>query len=246
MTDEDEPLAPALALLVAHERKRKADAPAGALEQIEKNVLTAIRGEPLDTPAPQPLRIRGPLTTSWAVSAALAVGLVAGAALHSLFTKPVISPPVTVAPPTASPPRSIEPPATSSSTAIAASASPSSANTFERPARRTDEGLRPPPAPVASDSAGRAPSDDLRQQRAELVIARAALSRGDAAAALDALERHTATYPHSKLEEERAALRIHALVLAGRVKDARESAADFRQRYPTSLLLPSIERATRE
>jgi outer membrane protein assembly factor BamD (BamD/ComL family) len=175
------------------------------------------------------------------------LGALGGAALHATLTKQATpSSPVVVAPPPVAS-SAPEPTRTVSTESASPRPLPSAAEVDRPPRRATPASPRAPSpstAPIATASAETPrPGDDLRQQRAELEVARAAVSRGDAAAALDALDRHTVAYPNSKLAEERAALRIHALVLAGRMDDARDSASDFRRRYPTSFLLPSIDRA---
>jgi hypothetical protein len=43
------------------------------------------------------------------------------------------------------------------------------------------------------------------------------------------------------LTEEREALAVKALLLAGRDDEARQRAARFRERYPQSLFLPALE-----
>ena len=58
--------------------------------------------------------------------------------------------------------------------------------------------------------------------------ARAALGAGDATAALAALPSHLVRYPHGTFEQERAALRVKALVGSGRNDDARAATVYLR------------------
>jgi hypothetical protein len=65
----------------------------------------------------------------------------------------------------------------------------------------------------------------------------------DTEAALGALDRHTRTFSHPLLEEERDALYIQTLVRAGRYDEAKSRAEAFRRRAPQSLLLPAVDAA---
>lgn len=90
-------------------------------------------------------------------------------------------------------------------------------------------------------AAARREDDGLARERAILEVARTALGRGDAASALDALNRHASEHPSGKLTEERDAMTIQALVAAGRLDEAKSKARVFAARYPNSFFLPSIE-----
>ena len=77
--------------------------------------------------------------------------------------------------------------------------------------------------------------------------ARAAVARDDFAGALEALAGHARGFEHGRLVEEREALRIKALVGLGRQDEVRRAAADFRARFPRSLLVPIVnELASRD
>ena len=76
-------------------------------------------------------------------------------------------------------------------------------------------------------------------------MARTALSRGRADDALRQLGAHRRRFRRSQLREEREALTVMALAAAGRRDQARARAERFRRRYPRSLLLPSVEAATK-
>jgi len=90
------------------------------------------------------------------------------------------------------------------------------------------------PAPAASN---------LDLERELLDVARAALDRGNAAGALEALAEHTQRFPGAQLGEERHALMVQALAGAGRRAEARTVAAQFRTRYPKSMLRPVVDAA---
>jgi hypothetical protein len=98
-----------------------------------------------------------------------------------------------------------------------------------------------PVAPPPSENGGQ----ELAAESALLDIARAAIARGEADHALAAVDRHASSFPHGVLREEREALGVKALVIAGRGDDARARAARFRTKYPESLFLPALESALR-
>lgn len=83
----------------------------------------------------------------------------------------------------------------------------------------------------------------LAAQQALLDDARAALRRGDGSGALAAIASHDAAFPTTAFEEEREAVAIKALLLIGRVSEARARTQRFEARFPQSLLTSSL-RAT--
>ena len=87
--------------------------------------------------------------------------------------------------------------------------------------------------------------DQLAAESALLDVARSAIAHGEPDRALDAVTRHGAEFPHGLLVEEREALGIKALVLAGRDDEARVRATRFRDRYPSSVFLTAIDAAVR-
>jgi hypothetical protein len=95
---------------------------------------------------------------------------------------------------------------------------------------------RPPPSPPSAPSG-------LRAEHALLEQARAALARGDAEAALGAVEAHASRFPLGQLAEEREALYVRALVLAHRGDDAAARARAFFDAYPDSIHRGAVERA---
>jgi len=78
---------------------------------------------------------------------------------------------------------------------------------------------------------------------ASLDEARAALVQHDAQRALDALEHHRRAFPRALLAEERDAMRVQALVAAGRYDEARARASAFRKSAHDSLFLRMVDAA---
>jgi len=96
-------------------------------------------------------------------------------------------------------------------------------------------------APSESGESG----EHLRAESALLDTARHAVAQGEGERALAAITRHEATFPAGLLREEREALAVKALVLTGRGAEANARGAHFRERYPTSVLLPAVDSALR-
>jgi hypothetical protein len=92
------------------------------------------------------------------------------------------------------------------------------------------------PAPTAAE-----PSEALAAERLLIDEARAELASGDPNAALVRLQEHARRYPHGRLDEEREALAVQALVQAGRYDAARARAFQLRARWPTSVFLPAVD-----
>jgi hypothetical protein len=116
------------------------------------------------------------------------------------------------------------------------------------PVESTAVSARPPPAAppkvvIASRSSAAEP--DLRAERELLDRARAAFAAGDPAATLAAVDLHAKKFPDGRLEEEREALAVKALVGVGRYEEARLRGARFRSRFPGSFLSPAIEEVLR-
>ena len=89
-------------------------------------------------------------------------------------------------------------------------------------------------------TATRVSSSGLAAEQALLDPARAALAHGDGSAALARLSAHERAFPNGALAQEREAMTIRALALAGDGTRARGRAQSFRSRYPDSLLWPMI------
>jgi hypothetical protein len=112
--------------------------------------------------------------------------------------------------------------------------------------------LPPPVAPVApiatpvhaptalSASAARPSRSPLAEERGGIEVARAALARGDGAAALEATRELARRFPDGVFAEEREALAIQALAVSGDSDGARRRAAAFRARYPDSLFRSAV------
>jgi hypothetical protein len=100
------------------------------------------------------------------------------------------------------------------------------------------------PAPAGANAA--AIAADLVAEAALLEDARAALVRGDARTALQRVAQHARTYRRGHLVEEREAVWIRALVLAGDSDAARQRAAAFRRRFPGSLQTEAIAYTLRD
>ena len=101
-----------------------------------------------------------------------------------------------------------------------------------------------PSATPSGNSSGSSGKDtSLAAERSLLEIARTALARGDSASALDALGKHQAQFPKGQLSEEREALYVQALAMAGRMTEAKQRADRFRKTWPGSMLLPVVDSA---
>jgi hypothetical protein len=122
----------------------------------------------------------------------------------------------------------------------AASVTPPPSEPARVPTRPMSSAATVPSAPIAPAASAAATEASLGAQQALLDTARRALSRGDSAAALQALEGHAARFPRSVLEEEREALIVKALRAAQRNAEANQRAARFATRYPSSVFLPSV------
>ena len=97
-------------------------------------------------------------------------------------------------------------------------------------------------APEAGAGTGDA---SLAKERALIDRARSAIARGRPADALDAVDEHARAFPKGQLAEEREVLAVQALAQAGRIREATERAAQFRKRWPESVLTPVVDEALR-
>jgi hypothetical protein len=91
-----------------------------------------------------------------------------------------------------------------------------------------DAASAPPPATLRS-------ADSLREERALVARANAALRDGDPRAALGAVAEHARRFPDGVLAEERTATRVVALCELGRVAEADRARASFAARWPRSV-----------
>jgi hypothetical protein len=166
------------------------------------------------------------------VLATLPVGIVIGAAGHAWLARPAVVPVAVRALPVAP----VAP------VAVAAEPTPVA---VEDPLPAL-EPLNPQPAapkPRPSTAAPALETPGLEQELKLLEQARTKLSEGQPAATLEQLRQHRAQYPQSALEQEREALSVRALMATGRRAEAQKRAAAFVQRYPSSMLRGSVERA---
>jgi hypothetical protein len=163
-------------------------------------------------------------------------GAASGAMLYATLEKPpTVAPPVvsmgTSVAPSASAPRADATTETASSSAVPVESLPRAAST-------ATIGPRPSAAPTLSER-----DADLAAERAQIEMARTALTRGQTAAALEALQAHASQFPRGRLAEERDALWVQALAQAGRRGEAATRVERFRETYPQSLLLPMVQAA---
>jgi hypothetical protein len=169
----------------------------------------------------------------WGVASALA-GMIGGAAAGvwagaSVFSKPVMMPmPIVVE-------RRVE-------VRVEVPTAPPQAPTAHEHASAPAPAPAHPPAPAAAEPPPKRDAD-LAQERVLIEMARTALSRHDVAHALEALATHAARFPNGQLSEERESLQVQALASSGRLDEARLRAAEFRARFPNSLLLPAVDAA---
>jgi hypothetical protein len=69
-------------------------------------------------------------------------------------------------------------------------------------------------------------------------VARAAITRGDNAAAITALNAYDTAFPNGALKPDAMALRVQALQRSGKTAEARKLADELKRKYPTRLLAP--------
>jgi hypothetical protein len=132
---------------------------------------------------------------------------------------------------------------------IAIASLPRVASTSAPAATAASANTAPPETSAQSEAARPAPSRSpdsrgLAAERTLLDVARAALSRGEAANAIAAAERHAAEFPDGQLAEEREAILIRALVQSGSMESARARARRFHARFPQSIFDRTIDAAT--
>jgi hypothetical protein len=224
-----------------------------ALARVEQRLMLRLieggTGEAAERP---PLHQRYAPPSRWwrgargGMAAALLVGTALGAGGHAVATFIVTRMQATAAAPQ-------ETPATKARPGEARHArEPVSSTRAEAAATETDIGAPSTDAaeiatpPAASPKSPTAPSSARRGielELSELEQARRAVSQGEGPSALRVLARHRQRYPSSVLAQEREALTVKALVLAGRHDEARKVAASFKANHPSSMLLDSVERS---
>ncbi len=120
------------------------------------------------------------------------------------------------------------------------SASPATASPRSPERRRAH-----PVAPVVAPTAGgqlEGRDVQLAAEQTLLEAGQVALGRGDAAAALAAVEAHAREFPDGRLAEEREALGVRALLAGGHRAAALDAGRRFAARFPHSLLWPALAR----
>ncbi|HEX3902754.1 MAG TPA: hypothetical protein VH853_07875 [Polyangia bacterium] len=125
---------------------------------------------------------------------------------------------------------------------VAVAPPPASPAPTSRSAASSVADLPAPPAPVRASGPSLAKADAIQEELRLLQQARAAVARGDFAAALPPLAEHGRRFKDGRLAEEREALRVKALAGLGRTGEARRAAAAFEARFPRSVLLPAVSR----
>jgi hypothetical protein len=231
MSDELKPLPPDLQALLDVEREAPA-APTAARARVRERLALSIgaagltaAGAAQATPALGTGALKAaPQLAAKALLAKLGLGVAAtigvGLGVHAMVTRPAPAPIVAPAP------------------RVTAPALPSAPVAAPQP----EPVVAPIPSAAAPAKPHRRPTgNDLAAERQLLDSAGHALSSGDAAAALSALQRHAARFPDGQLTEECDHLRIRALAAAGRPDAARTRAAEFRARHPRSIFLPAVD-----
>jgi hypothetical protein len=216
MTRERPPLSPEVSELLQHEREippLPAAVRARAIARARAALVAGVARRATPIPAPRP---------RWAAVAAgiCILGGAVGAAAYQIRAR--------LTPPPAPP--------------------------ISRPAAPVQVAVAPPPAPAIDDASEQAPAEapsapvraplsKADAARAELRLlrqARAAVARGDYAAALTPISEHAHRFKDGRLAEEREALRVKSLASLGRTDEARRAAKAFRARFPRSVLLPAV------
>jgi len=98
-------------------------------------------------------------------------------------------------------------------------------------------------APKGTTSRPAASAETYALELKVLQPARAAVARGDFAAALSAIAEHEHRFAVGQLTEEREALRVQSLMGLHRTDEARRAAVSFRKRFPNSVLLSRMKSA---
>lgn len=225
MTAPLDPLSPFAARLVAAERARPsvgADEAARIFARVGETVGVAALGVAVAASAVHASRAAKLGLTAKAapwIVLAFAAGGGTGAAVQAIVVHPATH--AVSVPPLAPPPVAVpEPP-------LSLPDVPSAAPLSSR-------------APELPSTPARSADGALAAERALIDRARTALTRGQAATALDALDEHAKSYPRGRLGEEREALAIQALAALHRQADATKRASAFRRAHPQSVFLPAI------
>jgi hypothetical protein len=238
--DDPPPLDQDVVDLVVAERRRP-EAPLAAKEEVLDglNALLMGGGVPPELggvapPAPPSISVPRALALA-AVTFALG-GVVGAYWQHRRAAPPELAP----APPVSTPVTSGAPSAASSPLLPPVASRPSASSVPEPPSRAA-------PVVPSVKSASDASTADVSLAKERLLIdrARAAIARGRAVDAQQAVDEHAREFPRGQLAEEREALAVQALAQAGRTREATQRAAAFRKRWPDSVLTPVVDEAVR-
>jgi hypothetical protein len=251
MTEPVEALPESLRSLI-HAEKARPEAPAAAQERVLARLSASlgVPGPPGASPSASPVPSTVPPVAPahglghWLARSTrrglltFLAGAAVGATIHGGVTRLARAPeppPVTQPAPAldvvpAALPSSTEPP-TPPSPEPAAAAPPVVAVPAAPPRRHSEP----------SDARDRA----LAAERKLIEMARTSFVRGQTAAALASLSRHTREFPSGQLSEERESLFVQVLVATGATDQARVRGKRFLQRYPHSLFTPVVEQALR-
>lgn len=85
-------------------------------------------------------------------------------------------------------------------------------------------------------------ADAIRAELRLLRRARGAIIREDFSAALAPITEHARRFQDGRLAEEREALRVKTLAGLGRTVEAERAAAEFKMRFPRSVLSPAVSK----
>ena len=96
------------------------------------------------------------------------------------------------------------------------------------------------PARVKAVAPPAAPGDMLREEMALIARARAAMREREPKRALEVLENHLRDFPTGRMREDRAALRIEALCLVGKRRQASIELERFERTHPASANLERL------
>jgi len=117
------------------------------------------------------------------------------------------------------------------------------ANVTESPSKSDAEATpNTPPPPAAQHGRTSANASDLTDQIAALDAARGALATGDANGALALVRKYQTQYPTGAFRPEAAAIKIEALVKAGRTAEAKNLAEKFETSFGAGPLADRVAR----
>jgi hypothetical protein len=217
-------------------------APRGArgrvLAGVEAAVLSGVSGPGSGSASStRPAAVGRALERGVAVAAGFVVGGALGAFVMYEHLRPVGQAAVVLPP---SPPPSVATAVVEPAPAPALNA-PAAPTSGSQARSRRDLPAPPATAPTPAAASTASVSHGLAEERTLLDAARAAVEREDGPGALAATEEHARKYPGGVLAQEREAIAVRALLLLGRIAEARARVSRFQASFPDSLLLPALE-----